>query len=45
LQQLHKPKAATIVPQKSIKPIKPIQPIKPQQIAVKKAATVDGLKM
>jgi len=28
----------------TIKPIKPIQPIKPQQIAVKKAATVDGLK-
>jgi len=44
LQQLHKPKAATIVPQKSIKPIMPIQPIKPQQIAIKKAATVDGLK-
>jgi hypothetical protein len=31
LQQLHKPKAATIVPKKSIKPLKPIKPIKPSK--------------
>ena len=32
LQQLHKPKAATVVPKKTIKPIKPIQPIKPSKL-------------
>ena len=44
LQQLHKPKAATVVPKKNYQTHQAYTTNQTKQIAIKKAATVDGLK-